>query len=319
MNKVAKKKVSKKRGGSYPGRTQKRFHSLLVPVDLTPVSDRILGRVALLPLDTDASITLLHVIPKDIPVGFLRNAQRNARKLLMEEAKHLRKSLPRTIRVETIVKVGAPAKEITASAKTVKAGLIVMGRGGRALDDLFLGSTAERVIRQSRLPVLVVRLPARSVYTRPALALDFDQAAQQALQLTFGVLQAPRPPVKIIHAFYKPHFTPMYTSLSLEQIEKMQDQYKPQAMRRLAKLLTTAMARVPPEDALHWEFHVRHGSPRAVIEEAVRKADTDLLVLGTHGHAGLRLMFIGTVAGDILRNVNCDVLVAPPQPPGGRR
>lgn len=318
MNKVAKKKVSKKHGGSDHGLVQQRFRSLLVPVDLTPVSDRILGRVALLPLDDDARITLLHVIPKDIPIGFQRNAERNARKLLLEEARHLRKSLPRTVSVDTIVDVDAPAKAIAACSKAVKAGLIVMGRAGeRVLDDIFLGSTAERVIRQSRLPVLVIRLPPRSVYKRPAIALDFDKAAQQALQLMFGVLQAPRPTVKIIHAFDKPY--PMYTSLSIKQIEEMRNQYKPEAMQKLAKLLTTAMARVSPEDVLHGEFHVRHGSPRMVIQEAVRKADTDLLVLGTHGYSGLKLMFIGTVAGDVLRNVSCDVLMVPPQPSRGRQ
>jgi nucleotide-binding universal stress UspA family protein len=318
MTDVSKKKMSTKRGADR-GRAQTRFRSLLVPVDLTPASDRVLGRVALLPLDKDAHITLLHVIPKDIPVGFQPNARRNANKLLMEEARHLRKSLPRTVRVETVVNVGAPAKAIATCAKAVKAGLIVMGRGGRALDDLFLGSTAERVIRQTRLPVLVVRLAPRNVYTRPAIALDFDKAAQQALQLTFDVLQAPRPTVNIIHAFDNPYFAPMYTSLSIEQIEEMRDQYKPEAMQKLAKLLTAAMARVPPEDALHAEFHVRHGSPRMVIQDAVRKVDTDLLVLGTHGYSGLTLMFIGTVAGDVLRNVSCDVLMVPPQPPRGEQ
>lgn len=312
-------KESRKRNGSNSGRIQKRFRSLLVPVDLTPISDRVLGRVALLPLDDDASITLLHVIPKDIPAGFQRNAQRYAGKSLMEEAKHLRKSLPRTISVQAIVKVGAPAKEIAASAKNVKAELIVMGRtGGRILGDIFLGSTAERVIRQGRVPVLVVRLSPRSMYKRPAIALDFDKVAQGALQLMLGVLQAPRPTVKIIHAFDKPFMSPVYTSLSIDQVEEMKHMYKPEAVRRLTKLITAALVQVPSEDMPDWEFHVRYGSPRMVIEKAVKRAEIDLLALGTHGYSGLMLMLIGTVAGDILRNVNCDVLMAPPQPPRRR-
>jgi nucleotide-binding universal stress UspA family protein len=50
-----------------------------------------------------------------------------------------------------------------------------------------------------------------------------------------------------------------------------------------------------------------------VIKRAIKKADTDLLVLGTHGYSGLAHVFLGTVAGDVLREVTCDVLIVPGQ------
>jgi nucleotide-binding universal stress UspA family protein len=62
-----------------------------------------------------------------------------------------------------------------------------------------------------------------------------------------------------------------------------------------------------------------HGSPRLVIEKAVKKADTDLLVLGTHGYASVAYLFFGTVAGDVLREVSCDVLIVPPRPRASER
>jgi nucleotide-binding universal stress UspA family protein len=57
---------------------------------------------------------------------------------------------------------------------------------------------------------------------------------------------------------------------------------------------------------------VRYGSARTVIEKAVKQKECDLLVLGTHGFSGVAHVFLGTVAGDVLRQVACDVLVAPP-------
>jgi nucleotide-binding universal stress UspA family protein len=51
-----------------------------------------------------------------------------------------------------------------------------------------------------------------------------------------------------------------------------------------------------------------------VVERAVKKADSDLLVLGTHGYSGVAHAFLGTVAGDVLRAVACDVLVVPTPP-----
>jgi nucleotide-binding universal stress UspA family protein len=158
-----------------------RFHSLLIPIDLTPSSDRVLGRVALLPLADDVQLTLLHVVPGSLPPGGQRQAERDARKALSEEVWHLRKPLPRKANIASLVKVGTAAKEIATCATKLKVDLIVMGRGGgRVLQEAFLGSTAERVVRRAQRPVLVVRLRPRRAYRSPALALELDQAAAQA-------------------------------------------------------------------------------------------------------------------------------------------
>jgi nucleotide-binding universal stress UspA family protein len=294
-----------------------RFRSLLIPVDLTPISDRVLGRVALLPLSDGARITLLHVVPKSLPPGDRRTAERNAKKLLADEMKNLAKSVPKGVSITPVVKIGAAAKEIAICARSAKVDLIVMGRGGgSALRDVFLGSTAERVIRRLTLPVLVVRLAARAPYSRPAIALDFDHAAHDALALMLRVLPAPRLRVLVIHAFDPLYKGRVYMSLSEEAAEEWREQFQQTAARRLANLLATYLARakVQPREMPMWKTHIQCGSPRKIIEKTVRKADTDLLVLGTRGFTGIMHLFLGTVAGDVLRDVACDVLVVPPRP-----
>ncbi len=298
------------------GHASKGFRSLLVPVDLSPSSDRVLGRLALLPLAADARITLLHAVPGILPSRDQRSAERDAKRALRSEARHLAKSLPRTVRIEPIVELGAPHRKITDYAQSMKAELIVMGRGGgRALRDIFLGSTAERVIRQTRLPVLVVRLPPRSAYSRPALALELDQAAHEVLGLMLRMVPPPRPSVAVIHAFEPPFHRYVYPSLTRDEAEDRLASHQLEASQELARLLAAALARakVTPEEAPLWKPHVRFGSPRMIIEKAVEKAETDLLVLGTKGHAGVAHMFLGTVAGDVLRAVASDVLVVPPR------
>jgi nucleotide-binding universal stress UspA family protein len=85
------------------------------------------------------------------------------------------------------------------------------------------------------------------------------------------------------------------------------------ATHQIAKLPADALARagVAPADAPSWKKHVQCGSARLVIEKVVKKADSDLLVLGTHGYSGVAHALLGTVAGDVLREVACDVLVVP--------
>ncbi|MDH3877165.1 MAG: universal stress protein [Desulfobacterales bacterium] len=56
---------------------------------------------------------------------------------------------------EIVVERGNPVEEIRKNAEERNCDLIVMG----TLADVMLGSTARRVIRRSKIPVLVVRLP----------------------------------------------------------------------------------------------------------------------------------------------------------------
>jgi nucleotide-binding universal stress UspA family protein len=291
------------------------FRSLLIPIDLTPASSHVLQRAARLPLADKARVTLLHVVPTGFSSRDERSAARDAKKALADHAAHLSKVLPKSVTIRRVVKVGAPVREIAECASESKAELIVMGRGGgRTLRDIFLGSTAERVIRRGQLPVLVVRLPANAPYERPALALDLDQPAQHIVTTALRALPAPRPRVTLLHAFDTPYEGIVYPSLSEEDASERRSKLRQEATLRLAGILSRALAqaRVPDDDVPQWKVHVRHGSPRLIVERAVKKANTDLLVLGTHGYTGGAHMFLGTVAGDVLRDVPCDVLVVPP-------
>jgi len=291
------------------------LRALVAPVDLTPHSDRALGRIPLLPLANAARVTLLHVVPGGLTHREQRMAERDAHKALAAEVRHLRLQVSRKVRIESEVRTGSIAAEIAACAAEREAELIVMGRGGgRVVRDMFLGSTAERVTRQARMPVLVVRLAPRSQYTRPALGLDLDETADAVVRLMLRVLRPPRPSLDIVHAFDAPYRSMVYPSLPPSEADERKHELRAQATQSLAGVLAAALAKasVRPEDVPLWRTHVRYGAPRLVLEKFVEKADTDLLMLGTHGHSGLAYVLLGTVAGDVLRAAKCDVLIVPP-------
>jgi nucleotide-binding universal stress UspA family protein len=189
-----------------------------------------------------------------------------------------------------------------------------MGRSDhRALRDAFLGSTAERVIRRAKLPVLAVRLPEHGPYRRPALAVDFDEAANSVLVSLLRLLP-PRPSLAVIHACESPYQGLAYPSLMAEEAHERREHLRKQAAREVQQWLVEALraAKVPVGERPRSKLHVRYDAPRTTIERAVLALKTDLLVLGTHAHAGMAHVFLGTVAGDVLREVRCDVLVVPP-------
>jgi len=61
---------------------------------------------------------------------------------------------------DIIVERGNPVEEILKHAEERNCDLIVMGTHGHGtLEDVMIGSTARRIVRRSKIPVLVVRLP----------------------------------------------------------------------------------------------------------------------------------------------------------------
>ena len=68
--------------------------------------------------------------------------------------------IPETVIDQVLIKSGVPAEVILQTAEELQIDLIVMGTHGQGiLADVLIGSTARRVVKQSSIPVLVVRLP----------------------------------------------------------------------------------------------------------------------------------------------------------------
>jgi universal stress protein A len=143
---------------SYP-----RILCLLVPLDFSGKSRQALRFAIPLAQKFAARIVFLHVIASGpdlasaaavIPPERIR--QKND--ALTRLDKMAAKLLPRSIRSQNLVRFGRPADAILDTASRIDADMIVMTTHGRTgLGRFFLGSTAERVMRRARCPVLSVR------------------------------------------------------------------------------------------------------------------------------------------------------------------
>ena len=139
---------------------------ILVPVDFSPTSIRAVEFARSL-VDKDGEVYLLHVIDIDFvrrvsSEGFseheaattrLRN---RAEEMLREILEQLPEPEPK---VETMVVVGKPFAEILRVAADLDFQMIVLGTHGREpgdIEELLFGSTAEKVLRAARVPVLCV-------------------------------------------------------------------------------------------------------------------------------------------------------------------
>lgn len=138
---------------------------ILVPVDFSPTSLNA-ARVAVGLAEPDGDITLLHVIDEDfvdaaVAAGMGSSDEITARLREQAEANFdgaLEGVAVGGVSVERMVVVGIPFIEILKIVRDLDLPMIVMGMRGRSTptEELLFGSTAEKVLRGARVPVLCV-------------------------------------------------------------------------------------------------------------------------------------------------------------------
>jgi universal stress protein A len=138
---------------------------ILVPVDFSPCSVNAL-KVAIGMAAPEGDLTLLHVVDQEfvedaVVAGLGSSDDINNR--LKKQAEMNFSTMLETIdagkvNIEKMTVVGLPFVEILKIARDLDLSLIIMGVRGRSTppEEILFGSTAEKVLRSSRVPVLCV-------------------------------------------------------------------------------------------------------------------------------------------------------------------
>lgn len=149
-----------------------KLQSILVATDFSDCSGAAFQTAAALAQTFNAKIIVLHVINwKRVmvvaeylgqePDSLVAELRERAQKQLAE---FLKRWNSQDLQVETIVAVGAPFQEIAVIARDLAVDLIALGGYGAAgrgpVEEMFFGSTAEKVVRLLPCPVLCVPLEA---------------------------------------------------------------------------------------------------------------------------------------------------------------
>ena len=148
------------------------YRRILVPVDGSPTSTAGLNEALRLAKNQKARIRLVHIVDErmifstaeaGLNIEPVIEALKSGGKRLLDRAAKLAAS--RGVRAETELLENAAnqvADVLVARARRWRADLIVMGtHGRRGVNRLVLGSDAELVVRNSPVPVLLVRSARR--------------------------------------------------------------------------------------------------------------------------------------------------------------
>jgi len=210
----------------------------------------------------------------------------------------------------TAVRVGNPYVEIIREARAGEADLIILGRHGwRTIHDLFLGSTAERVIRMGGAPVLVVNRRPSHPYRRALIALDLGDTSRATVELALRVAGGGAAEMILLHVCGTPFQGFVASGLTPAELDAYCRECRAASLSRLQGFLESLGDR-----GVRWRTIVRSGDPRVEILHEAERHRADLIVLGTHGRTGVSHALLGSVAEWIVRRAERDVLVARPAP-----
>jgi nucleotide-binding universal stress UspA family protein len=298
------------------------FRAILVPLDGSPMAEQALPLAARLARATDSALHLLHVhvdaSPNPIAVEGLPVIDEQMRSLAAEHERVYLERLAAAHAEGDFIPIatrlaGPVAQTIATYARDINAGLIVMTTHGRSgFAQLWLGSVAEALARNSGTPLLLLRpdedgaLPERP-FKRVLVPLDGSPLAEEILpharalaELDGGEIEL----LRIVDTLPVPESMPFHERFRLDArtvaAERADaEQYLSTVSGRLAPLSVRPQVAEADQPA------------RAILEEAQR-AQADLVAVTTHGKSAVTRVALSSVTDKVLRAVRGPLLILRP-------
>lgn len=232
------------------------------------------------------------------PEGYARYGE-----LLLDSLCAAARALPGGEAAKCRVVLGAAGPMLASIAAQEHADLLIVGaaRGSR-LGRTLLGTTAQRVLRAARVPVLVARRPVTRPPERVLLTTDLSELSSAVHEAAVDTIDALLGVPGRVRSLLVLAWEGAPAPLTPESVERG-------AREELQAFLRERDSLVPIVEPV-----VRTGIPADEIVAEAREWDADLLVVGTHARGWTARMLLGSVAEAALRDAPCNVLAIPPVP-----
>lgn len=313
------------------------FKNLLIPLDGSRLAEMILPVTETLARALDATVTLLHVVESSAP----RHVHGDTHLLNQEDARTYLDGLAARLRAANIrtnihvdiagvgeVEITPPVMPIVpgtrdttsvvqaifAHGRELNADLILLtnhGRGG--LKQAVNGSIAQQVLQSGAIPVLLLKAesvttPTPYVCKNILVPLDSSPLYESALDVAAGLATALGATLQLVVVVptiqtLSPEraatgvLLPSSTRAVLDLAEKGAIDYLNQKIAQMEKRNIPVRAQV-----------VRGDIPSQIVS-AEEQTNVDLLVMATHGRAGLDAFWSGSIAPKVLSHTSAPTLL----------
>jgi nucleotide-binding universal stress UspA family protein len=294
----------------------KKIETVIIGTSLTEMSDSVVMGGLQVARAAAAKVVLVHVFQPRMAYGgdtpfmaeiVLVEALEAERKLV---ERRLEEQIDRLgIRGEELagrmVEQGSPHRILIGIAEDLDADLLVVGSAESPRLAKMLGSTADRVIRKSSRPVLVVHGRLKVPCQKVLLPVDLSAVSAVAFRRGLALLDqiAAGPDVQLEALYVLDDADPGL----FEQAAPVDENEAEAASRELDRFVVL--------NAFPSERRVVTRVLPGEVEEAIRSRaedwGADLVVLGTHGRGGFERFLLGSVAADVMHRSTMSTLVMP--------
>jgi nucleotide-binding universal stress UspA family protein len=285
---------------------------VLCAVDFSECSRRALDHAIAVATWYGAWLSVLHVHPVSRPpltpfaADTLSPADRAAliAQLRAFVPGHVRSHIP----AEFLVVEGNVAEEIVAEA--AHADLVVLGTHGRSgIEQVVLGSVAEKVVRKAGCAVLTVPRgtpdatnAVPDLFHRIVAGVDGSDASLDALNYAVSLAEEADAHLTVLRVVDVPPELAEWASESAEG-QGYAERWTASVLRRLHGLVPTSARRY-----CHVDERVGSGHPSQEILRLTAEQHAGLIVIGAQGHGALGRVLFGSTAQDVVRHAACPVL-----------
>lgn len=213
--------------------------------------------------------------------------------------------------IRTDVRVGRPHAVLREIAEEVGADLIVVGpHGDRPHSWMPLGTTAERLVRTSRVPVLVAKEP-RSFSPREILVpVDDISITPTLLEWAKDLAESFDASITLLHVISNAEYSHVASVAFAEEArgdgeaeEAIEHELRDEGIRWLEEIARTGIKRERVSAA------VTFGKPGDAVVQMATTMGADLIVLGRRGRGQVLPALLGSTVRAVLNGAACPVLV----------
>ena len=306
------------------------YQRILVPLDTSRLAEIALPYAEELAVKLGSEVILLHV-------GTLADSPDKSEhsvyisKMVAATERHIKKSpaLPPGEKVKVVSEIiglpgiiANPAEEILDYAEKENIRLIIIATHGRTgIRRWALGSTANKVARAARCPLLLIRAGAR-VSKKVSLdnilvPLDGSKPGEAVLPYVENLASRLKNKVSLLNVF-KPlyHIYPYseglgyYGTGGIVRMPYNEEEMKP--MKLVAEKYLKDVNDKLAAQGIRTSYEVRTGSPGEEIIKVEREMHPNMVAMSTHGHSGFGRWEHGSITDKVLHAGNTPLLLVRP-------
>lgn len=301
------------------------FTSVLVPIDGSDLSEQAVP-YALAIAGSGGTVALVQVTPNAEPLrkpfGAISMSADEVLTMLqglanddLDRAEQHWAGIATGVTITKQALSGDAAEQILDLAHTDAIDLIVMASSGRgAIGRVTLGSVADKVVRTSTKPILVVReidapeSPELPKINRIIVPLDGSDRAQLALPVAAVVAKQLGAAIQLITAVDLPQVVSPAMAYGSAFSAEFYTEIEQESTRAAEENLDAALA-ILSEHGSTADKHVMLGSAVGTILDFAKPGD--MVVMTSRGQGGIKRWLLGSVAEKLIRECPAPVLIVP--------